>query len=95
MLRNTTVSLAAAAFFGGVLQTQVATADDDIWDLMNPGWWIDQMDDDDDDYWRYRRYGAGPYAYGGPYGWGYPPPYYAQSMQTAKKKKQPAPRLPE
>ena len=42
--------------------------------MMNPGEWFD----DDDDYYRYGRYGGGPYGYGGgpygygggPYGWG-------------------------
>lgn len=90
MLKNTVVSIAVVAFFGGAVLTQVAHAGDDIWDLMNPGWWADQFDDDDDDWW---RYGYGPY---GPYGWGHPP-YWGMppAPQQTKKKQPPPPRLPE
>jgi len=68
------VIFAAAAFFGGAVPTQTAQArdyyddydDDEIWDLMNPAWWADEMFDDDDDDWRrYRHYRHSPY-------WGVP-----------------------
>jgi len=41
----------------------------DMGNMMNPGRWFDN---DDDDRYRYGRYGGyGPYGYGGgPYGWG-------------------------
>jgi hypothetical protein len=68
MLKRTVVIFAAAAFFGGAVPTQTAQAGDDIWDLMNPSWWADEMFDDNDDDWRYyRRHHYAPY-WGGPYG---------------------------
>lgn len=94
MLKKTVISMAVAAFLGGAVETQVAYADDDIWDLMNPAWWVDQMDDDDDD-WRYWRHGPGPYGYGSPYGWGYPPGYAYPPPPQPAKKKQPELPLPE
>ncbi len=94
MLNKTLLSIAAAALLGGVVETRVAYAGDDIWDLMNPGWWMDQIDDDDDD-WRYRRYGPGPYGFGSPYGWGYPAGYGYPPPPAAKKKKPPELPLPE
>lgn len=94
MQKKSLISLAAAAFLGGVVQTQVAVAGDNVWDLMNPGWWFDQFDDDDDD-WRY-WYGPGPYGYGHPYGYGYPyPPAYGFPPQQPAKKKQPELPIPE
>ena len=87
MLRKPFFSIAVAVFFWGILQAQMAQASSDIWDLMNPAWWADHFDDDDDD-WDYWRYGPDPYYYGGPHGWGYPPPY---PTQQAPNKKQPAP----
>ena len=48
MLKRIVVIFTAAAFFGGALPTQIARADD-IWDLMDPSWWYDEMFDDDDD----------------------------------------------
>ncbi|HYQ73456.1 MAG TPA: hypothetical protein VET88_16220 [Gammaproteobacteria bacterium] len=57
------------------MQTQTAQArdyddDDDIWDMMNPAWWADEIfddDDDDDDWWYYRHHPYNPY-WGAPYG---------------------------
>lgn len=73
MLKRTVVIFAAATFFWGAAPTQTAQAGDDIWDLMDPTWWMDEMFDDDDDDWRrYRHRYANPY-WGVPYGW-YPPP---------------------
>jgi len=69
MLKRTVVILAAAAFIGGTVPTQTAQADDDIWDLMDPSWWADQIfddDDDDDDWWYYEHYRYSPY-WGAPY----------------------------
>ena len=67
MLKRTVVIFAAAAFFGGAVPTQTAQAGDDIWDLMNPSWWADEVFDNNDDDWRYyRRHHYNPY-------WG--PPY--------------------
>jgi len=69
MLKRTVVIFAAAAFFGGALPTQTAQAGDDIWDLMNPSWWADEIFDnnhDDDDWWYYQHYRYGPY-WGGAY----------------------------
>ncbi len=84
MLNKTLISIAAATFLGGVVETRAAYAEDDIFDLMNPGWWIDQMDDDDDN-WRYRRHGPGPYGFGSSYGWGYPGGYrYPTSARQEK-----------
>lgn len=95
MLKKTVLSMAVAAILGGVVETRIVQADDDMWDLMNPAWWIDKMDDDDDDDWRYWRHGYGPYGYGGPYGWGYPPPYAFQQPQKPSQKKQPEQPIPE
>jgi hypothetical protein len=71
MLKRTVVILAAAAFFGGAAPTQTAQARDNVWDLMNPSWWADEVFDNnhhDDDWWYYRHHHYGPYG-GGPYGW--------------------------
>ncbi len=75
MLKRTVVILAAAALLGATALTQTARADnDDIWDMMDPSWWADEIfdNDDDDDWWRYQRYRYSPY-WGGPYGWQRPP----------------------
>ena len=62
MLKRTVIISAAVAFFGGVLPIQIAQAGDDIWDLMNPSWWYDEMfDDNDDDRWYYRHHRFNPY----------------------------------
>jgi hypothetical protein len=80
---------------------------DDMWDMMNPAWWMGLDDDDDDDDWKYWYYGPGRYAWGGPYGnrgyGGYAAPYpgygygqgYPMKQQQSKKKAAPAPRIPE
>jgi hypothetical protein len=74
MLKRTVVIFAAAAFFGGAVPTQTAQAGDDIWDLMNPSWWADEVFDNNDDDWRYyRRHHYNPY-WGAHYG-GYRPQY--------------------
>lgn len=75
MLKRTVIIFAAAAFLGGTAPTQTVRAGDDIWDLMDPSWWYDEMfdDDDDDDWRRYRNPLYNPY-WGGPYYWR-PPPY--------------------
>jgi len=69
MLKTTVVIFAAAAFFGGAIPTQIAQAGDDIWDLMDPSWWADEVfdNDDDDDWWYYQQYRYNPY-WGAPYG---------------------------
>lgn len=80
---------------------------DEIWDMMNPAWWMG-LDDDDDDDWKYWVYGPGRYAWGGgPYGYGAPyhgygPGYHGWGRhpgafhgQPAKKKKVAPPRVPE
>lgn len=98
MLKRTVVIVAAAAFFGGAVPTQFAQArdyynDDDIWDLMNPSWWADEIfdNDDDDDWWHYRRYRYNPY-WGGPYRWR-PPVIVIQQPET--KQQNPEIRPPE
>ena len=68
MLKKTVVIFAVAAFLGGAVPTQIAQAGDDIWDLMDPSWWADEMFDNNDDDWRYyRRHHYAPY-WGGLYG---------------------------
>ena len=67
MLKRSVVIFAAAAFLGGAMPTQTAQAEDDIWDLMDPSWWYDEMfDNDNDDWWRYRHHRYNPY-WGSPY----------------------------
>jgi hypothetical protein len=74
MLKRTVVIVAAATLFWGTIPTQTVQArdyyddDDDIWDLMNPSWWADEIfDNNDDDDWRhYQHYRYSPY-WGGPY----------------------------
>jgi len=86
MLKRTMVILAAAAFFGGAAPTQTAQAGDDIWDLMNPSWWADELFDSDDDYedsWYYRHYRYTPY-WGGYYG-RYPRVIVIQQQPETKK----------
>ena len=83
MLNRIVVILAAAAFIGGAVPIQTAQArgyydNDDIWDLMDPSWWFDEMfDDNDDDWWRYHHYRYSPY-WGGHH-WGAP---YRRSPQV-------------
>lgn len=108
MHKNTVllITLATALSVG-----QLAQADNDIWDMMNPAWWMG-LDDDDDD-WRYWRYGPGRYARGWPYGWGGPygygwggpyggyPGYYGHARHGAwnqsdnTQREPPAPKIPE
>ena len=78
MLKRTVVICVAAAFFGVAVATQTAQArdyyddDDDIWDLMDPSWWADEVFDDNDDDWRYyRHHHYSPY-WGSPYSWSRP-----------------------
>jgi hypothetical protein len=69
----TSVTTAAALGVAILAVTNIAHAFN-MGNMMNPGDWFD---DDDDDYYRYGRgyyggygpYGYGPYG-GGPYGWG-------------------------
>ena len=70
MLNRTVVIFAAAALFWGTVPTQTARAGDDIWDLMDPSWWANEIFDDDDHYddWRYSRYPHYSPYWGGPYG---------------------------
>lgn len=105
MGKRSVVSLAAALLFGlgSSIATSVVQADFEPWDMMDPEWWFG---DDDDDDWRYRHYGPGRYAYGGPYSWGGPygwggsPGYYGyphaltQQSNTAQQAPVPQP-LPE
>jgi hypothetical protein len=93
MLKRTVVIFAAAAFFGGALPTQTAQAGDDIWDLMNPSWWADEVFDNNDDDWRYyRRHHYNPY-WGGHYGVNRP--QYVIVLQSETKEKYPEIDLPE
>jgi len=93
MLKRTVVIFAAAAFFGGAVPTQTAQAGDDIWDLMNPSWWADEMfDDNDDDRRYYRRHHYSQYR-GGPYG--QYRPQYVILLQPETKEQYPEIRLPE
>jgi hypothetical protein len=85
MLKRTVVIIAAAAFFGGAVPTQTAQARDDIWDLMDPSWWADEIFDNNDDDWRYyRRNHYSPY-WGGPYGWSRPLYVVVQQPETEKQ----------
>jgi hypothetical protein len=96
MLKRTVVIFAAAAFIGGAVPTQIAQADDDIWDLMNPSWWADEIfdddDDDDDDDWRYSRYHAYSPYWGGPY---VQHPRLIVIQQPETEQQNPETRLPE
>lgn len=90
MQKKPVFSIAVAVFLWAAIQTQTVQARDDIWDLMNPAWWVDQFDDDDD--WDAWHHGPDPYVYGGPYGWGYAPySGYPFPPQPSAMKKQPAP----
>jgi hypothetical protein len=93
MLKRTVVIFAAAAFFGGAVPTQTAQAGDDIWDLMNPSWWADEVFDNNDDDWRYyRRHYYNPY-WGGHYGGNRP--QYVIVLQSETKEQYPEIDLPE
>jgi len=93
MLKRTVVIFAAAAFFGGAVPTQTAQAGDDIWDLMDPSWWADEMfDNNDDDWWYYRRHHYSPYR-GVPYGQSRP--LYVIVQQPEMKKQYSEIDLPE
>ncbi len=95
MLKRTVVIFAAAAFFGGAVPTQTAQAEDDIWDLMDPSWWADEVFDnnyDDDDWWYYRHHRYSPY-WGGPYGLRRPLIVIQQQPET--KQQNPEIKLPE
>jgi hypothetical protein len=61
-------AVAAAMGLSAVAVTDVARADG-IFNAMNPFNWFFGRDSDD---YRYRRYGYGPYGWGGPYGWNGP-----------------------
>jgi hypothetical protein len=85
MLKRTVVIFAAAAFFGGAVPTQTAQAGDDIWDLMDPSWWADEMfDNNDDDWWYYRRHHYSPY-WGSPYGQSRPLYVIVRQPETKKQ----------
>lgn len=93
MLKRTVVIFAAAAFFGGAVPTQTAQAGDDIWDLMDPSWWADEIFDDNDDDWRYyRRHYYSPY-WGSPYNWSRPLVVIVRQPET--KQQYPEIALPE
>ena len=94
MLKRTVVIFAAAAFFGGAVPTQTAQAGDDIWDLMDPSWWADEIFDNnnDDDWWYYRRHRYTPY-WGGSYGWSRP--LYVIVQQSETKQQYPEIKPPE
>jgi len=93
MLKRTVVIFAAAAFFGGAVPTQTAQAGDDIWDLMNPSWWADEVFDNNDDEWRYyRRHHYNP-NWGGHYGGNRP--QYIIVLQSETKEQYPEIDLPE
>jgi hypothetical protein len=85
MLKRTVVICAAAAFFGAAVPTQTAQAGDDIWDLMDPSWWADEIFDDNDDDWRYyRRHHYSPY-WGAPYVMSRPLYVIVQQPETNKQ----------
>jgi len=106
MHRTRSLLFAAGLLWGVVGSTveNLAVADE-IWDLMNPAWW---MGLDDDDGWHHRHHRWGRYAWDGPwgpnwgggpwgvYGWGYPlglgPPLVASQQADDTP---PEPRLPE
>ncbi len=104
-MQNKTLAVGALALAMG-FGVQGVQADNDMWDMMNPAWWMGLDDDDDWEYWyygpgRYTWGGAGPYGWGGgPYGpghfgWGgYPGPHML-GQQRKKKKPAPAPRIPD
>jgi len=93
MLKRTVVIFAAAAFFGGAVPTQTAQAGDDIWDLMNPSWWADEVFDNNDDDWRYyRRHYYNPY-WGAHYGGNRP--QYVIVLPSETKEQYPEIDLPE
>jgi hypothetical protein len=93
MLKRTVVIIAAAAFFGGAVPTQTAEAEDDIWDLMDPSWWADEIfDDNDDDWWYYQRQHYSPYGYGS---YGQYRPRYVILLQPEAKKQYPEIKPPE
>ena len=76
---------------GSATPSTVALADD-IWDMMNPAWWMG-LDDDDDD-WYYRRYRYGRYGWDGPrgpYGWGGYPGYFGRTLVIAQQADTPQP----
>jgi hypothetical protein len=93
MLARTVVIFAAAAFIGGAVPTQIAQADDDIWDLMDPSWWADKIfdNDHDDDWWYYRYHPYTPYG-GGPY---VQHPRLIVIQQSETEQQNPETRLPE
>ncbi len=105
-MQNKTLAVGVLALVMGLgFGVQGVQADNDMWDMMNPAWWMG-LDDDDDD-WEYWYYGPGRYAGGGPYGWGggpygpghfgwggYPGPYML-GQQRKKKQPAPAPRIPD
>lgn len=93
MLKRTVVIFAAAAFFGGAVPTQTAQAGDDIWDLMDPSWWADEMFDNNDDDWRYYRRHHYNHYWGGPYGRS--GPLYVIVRQPEMKKQYPEINPPE
>jgi len=99
MLKKTQVAGAVALAMGLAVGTSSVQADDDMWDMMNPAWWMG-LDDDDDDDWKYWVYGPGRYyrhGYGGPYGYGgygypgYGYGYRGYPQAQTKKKAAPAP----
>lgn len=93
MLNRTVVIFAAAAFIGGAVPTQIAQADDDIWDLMDPSWWANEIfDDDDDDDWWYHRYTPYSPYWGGAY---VQHPRLIVIQQQETEQQNPETRLPE
>ena len=110
MNRKKIISLATGAALGVAILgvTNIAHAFN-MGNMMNPGDWFD---DNDDDYYRYGRgyggygpygygpygggWGGGPYGWGGPYGGGYPG--YGQPstivVNPSSGKEQPAPPPP-
>ena len=99
MFQRKILSVLAAAVIGAAgTMASSPTPADDVWDMMNPAWWMG-FDDDDDD-WKYWAYGPGAYAWGGPYGWGGYPGYYgapphALAYQPGLSQQEPPPKLPE
>jgi len=103
--------LSTAAMATAMLTTTNVAQAWNMGNMMNPGKWFDN--DDDDDYYRHRYYryggygwgggpygwGGGPYGWGGgPYGWGGYPGYGTPStivVNPSSNSKSPPPRLPE
>jgi hypothetical protein len=97
MLKRIVVTIAASAFLWWVVPVQADhhRGRDDIWDLMDPSWWADEIFDNNDkydDWWYYRHHQYSPY-WRGPYGWH--PPLIIIQEPTETNNQNPEPERPE